>query len=421
MKKKKILVLTATLGVLTGATSCDDLIEQILGPEETPKPTELALALERETVDASYLQIPVTVHCNKDWSAKLENPDWGRIIQLEKADNFDGTLILDLGFNTGAEARTNTLIITSSDRQEQKSFRQGGTDELFTPVAVQFRGTGADTLRFTPRLDWTASVDPSCSDWLEIKDAQGKAGVPAALHIQPKEPFVDLGSRSGEIILVFDGQYTCHFPVSQYQKDVVLLDTESVSMDFTEQVFTVETDCNVDFSVNCSASWLHEKMQPRPRALNHSTTSFEAEENPSHLARSASVSFIGNGADGAKVETVLTITQEARHPLLWNVLPGIYGFNGKDVVYQPYHWQISRTRLPGGSCRYALMNPDGPDVYVIEGLPEGLEKGQQVSLAVLHYAAQDTPSLRQEYACTVLYKNDTRLWLLAQDGTGFVL
>ena len=421
MKKKKILVLTAMLGVLAGTVSCDDLIEQILGPEETTTPTVLALALERETVDASFLQIPVTVHCNKDWSAKLENPDWGRIVQLEKADNFDGTLVLDLGFNTGAEARTNTLIITCEDKVEQKSFRQGGTDELFTPVAVQLRGTGADTLRFTPRLDWTASVDPSCSDWLEIKDAQGKAGVPAALHIQAREPYIDLGSRSGEVILVFDGQYTCHYPISQFQKDVVLLDPEAVTLDFTEQVFTVGTDCNVDFSVSCSASWLHEKILPRPRSLNHSTTSFEAEENPDRAPRSATVTFVGNGADGSKVETVLSITQEARHPLLWNTLPGIYGLNGKDVVYQPYHWQISRTRLPGGSCSYALMNPSGPHVYVIEGIPESLEKGQQATLTVLHYAAQDTPSFQQDYACTVLYKNDKLTWLLAQDGTGFVL
>jgi len=421
MKKKKILLLTAWLGVLAGASSCDDLIEQILGPEEKPEPLVLTLALERETVDASFLQIPVTVHCNKDWSAKLENPDWGRIIQLEKAENFDGTLILDLGFNTGAEARTNTLIITSGDRQEQKSFRQGGTDELFTPVAVQLRGTGADTLRFTPRLDWTASVDPSCSDWLEVKDAQGKAGALAALHIQAKEPFVDLGSRSGEIILVFDGQYRCHYPVSQYQKDVVLLDPEAVTLDFTEQVFTVGTDCNVDFTITCNASWLHEKILPRPRELNHSTTSFEAEENPGRFLRTATVSFSGTGADGAPVESVLTITQEARHPLLWNALPGIYGLQGKDIVYQPYHWQISRTRLPGGSCRYALLNPDGPNVYVVEGIPERLEKGQQANLSVLHYSTQDTPSFRQDYACTVLYEKDNLVWLLAQDGTGFVL
>lgn len=428
MKMRKILILAAAVGVLAGAVSCDDLIEQILGPEtpENPekpkenKTTVLTLALERETVDASFLQIPVSIHCDQDWEATLENKEWGSITQIEKADNHDGTLILDLGFNTGAEARTNTLVITSGDKTAKKSFRQGGTDELFTPVTMHFRGTGVDTLRFTPRLAWTASIAPDDADWLGINTAQGKAGAAAQLLIFARKPFIDCGSRTGNVVFVFDGKYTCQFPVSQYQKDVVLLDPESVTLDFTDQVFTIGTDCNVDFTVTCSASWLHEKVQQRPRSLNHSTTTFQADENPYRNPRTATVTFIGSGEDSS-VETVLTITQEARHPLLWNTLPGIYGLNGKDIVYQPGHWQISRTQIPGGTLNFALMNPDGPHVYVVQGIPQGMEKGQQATLTLLHYNASDSPALRQEYACTALYEQENMIWLLAQDGTGFVV
>lgn len=417
------------------------MIEAILGPENTeipvPKPDDdpdekpdekpndtpedpsvFSVSLDQNHVNAATLGIVVTVTCDQEWTAVLTDGSWGTLGEPETGEDNVSTFTIQLGFNPSEEARNNTLIVRSGNKEMRSPFSQGGTASFFSPGTLQLRGTQEGTVEFATGLDWTASAQ---EDWLQLLQAGGKGGETGVLRVAAKEEYVDLGQRSGSITVLFGGTYPLTLPVIQYQKDVVILSSPSVALDYTAQAFTVETDSNVDYSIRADAGWIHPDQTPRTRSLNHGVEGFTVEENPEREPRTGTVTFTGQTAEGTPVESVFTVTQEARHPFLWNTRCGIYQLNGTDVICYPNAWQTAVLKLPDGTFYFRLMNPESLSVHVLAGIPQTLSAGDRVSFTHLFYQETAEPKSSQAFTCTVIKVGDTLLWMQDDNGTGFVV
>ena len=440
MKKimKQVATLAAAFGILSGAVSCADLIEAILGTEETeipvPKPDDepddpdnpptpddpdvFQVTLEQSHVNAATLAIVVTVTCDQEWTAVLTDGSWCELGEPVTGEDNVSTFSLLLGFNTSETARHNTLIVKSGNKETRHLFSQDGTAGLFTPGILQLRGTEAGTVTFTTSLDWTASAR---EDWLQLLQASGKAGEPGLLRVAARDEFVDVGFRRDTVTILFDGTYSLKVPVTQYQKDVVILGTESVALDYTAQSFTVETDSNVDYTIHADDDWIHPVTTPGTRSLNHGTDLFTVDENPLREPRIGSVTFMSVTADGAAMNSAFTVVQTARHPLLWHTACGLYGLDGKDIVCQPNSWQSSVRKLPDGTFSFRLLHPESLTVHALDGIPQGISAGDRVSFTYRFYLETATPQSSRVFTATVIRADDTRLWMEGEDGTGFVV
>ena len=196
-------------------------------PEQPTEPTQFEATLSEALFNASQTLLTVTVTCDMDWSAKLEDASWGAMGVVQKAaDGHGGTVTVDLGFNTGKETRSNKVILTSGTAKLTKEFVQQGVDELVKPSALYLRGTQEGVLQFTPGMPW--KVELADDSWLEAHPFEGAAGGPVSVSISAKEESVEKENRSGSVKIIFGGKYEVLVPVTQAGNDDLLNQTGRV-------------------------------------------------------------------------------------------------------------------------------------------------------------------------------------------------
>lgn len=378
------------------------------------EPSVFRAELSSDTLNATETAITVKVTCDMAWSVSLEDDSWAAVEGLKgtKAKDTNGEFTVKLGFNSSTNQRKNAVILKSGSTKLRKEFTQTGLAELLAPNHLTLADL-PQTLTFNSAMMWAVTIPNDCK-WMQCTPTSGPGGGDVVLTVEATEDFVDVGSRSGSFTIIFDGRHKVTVPVTQLQKDAILLFDSEVAAPALGCSFSVDLGYNVDFVVDVPVSWVH---HIETKTLNQATAGFLVDVNPDFGEREAVITFRSRSGG---VSNSFIVRQEGKDPLIAKRSPGLYKTDG-DFVYEPFKWQTSRISNPDGSYDLSLLDTENMRACTFNGLPSGpLSQGETVNIT---YSVVNPGALTDEKTveCVFLEEDETLRWFRGADGTGIIV
>ena len=349
--------------------------------------------------------LSVNVTCDYIWKATLTDHSWGTV-SVEQTET-GGTVTLTLGFNTGADERRNTLILTSGSQEIRREIIQRGTTALFGREEVLLQGTIEQVISFNSPVSWQVRIAEG-ADWMvPLTQVSGTGAV--SVTIAAQDEFIDVGERTGAIEFTFAGNTVVSLPVRQGQTDTILLSGSQVVLDtFDEEVFEIATSYNVDYTVSVNRDWL---QHVETKALKQGREVFHADANETPEDRTATITVSGGG-----ISSKVQVVQMGRDPILTVTEPGAYGVGGEDYAYSEGAFpQLSRMYGPDGSFLTRLINPESGVMVQLSGFTLPSAKGDAV-MVLLEIRRNGLLTFHREWDARVIYENGDRMWIKANSG-----
>lgn len=393
---RKILL---PLAVLLCALACT--------PETDKDPTVFIVTSTSSTYSPLQQTMDVVVLCDRTWSAAFQDGSWATVTGTSYDGSLTGGLTVGLSRNDGPDARRDTLVITSGNLARKFGFEQGGLSSLLSPLSVTLRDTGPETITVFAPTAWTAAVT-SGSDWFSVSPTSGAVGS-ATATVTPRDANLNVGARTGAVRFTFDGA-SVDIPVTQGQKDVIILSDKTVRLGYAGGGFTVTTGSNVSYAVSVTADWITHVSGTK--ALNSMEEVFSVAANGGSADRWGTVLF----SDGTLTES-MTVYQEARDPVLDQTVYGAYGIGGSDRLYAAGD-QLCRSHA-SGRVVFRILTPADNRVAEVSGIPSDAAVGD--SFTVTYSVRQGKSATSADYAVTVSQADGSRLWLKVATGSGFIV
>ena len=383
------------------------------GPEkEIPQgPTFLRIQVDNPRPNAFQPSVNVSVSCDINWSAELSDKSWAKIENVVRNEGTGGSFTVTLSPNTGMDPRETVIKVTARQGSTTATITQEGLDTFFKPSTITLSGTLPSNVNFTSPADWTAEI-ASGEAWLTLRTKGGKAGA-AVLTCLAKDDNRNVGSREGAIRVKI-GTVSAEIPVVQGQKDVILGETSGTQFDWKGGPFTVHTQSNVDYRIDCGADWI---VHTETRALNEATEDFLVKPNENSEERNAVIQFTG----GNGITLSFKVYQDGKDPLLNHTKPGFYGLGGQDFVAGEAGWnQAGRKDGPDGSVSYRLMNRAELSAIRVDGIRPSAEAGSEMTVT-FRLQKKGKTILQGTYDAKVIDTSEEHVWVKAGSDVCFVV
>lgn len=381
----------------------------ILDFDSFKTPEVLIVRPDTDSPDAMQQTLLVTVICDLKWKVELSQNDWASVDNVYMGDDNAGKITLLLSPNTSNEPRALGITVTAGKGSRSANIVQGGINTYFSPSTITLVGTESSKASFKSPSTWTAEV-VSGKEWLALDTPKGYAGdVYVACHaLDPNE---NIGSREGSLKINF-GTVSVEIPVFQGQKDVIMSDGSPASFDWKGGEFSVRTRTNVDYQIECNATWV---KHIGTKALNEATETFVAEPNDTYANREAQVNFTGGDASFS-----VTVTQSAKDPYLDVHTPGFYGIAGTDYSLGANGWNQAGRKEKNGNLELRLMNRSTYSVVTVSGIKAGAKEGSSANVDVV-VKRGSKELLHSVYNATVIAEDNQLLWFKAAPSTCFIV
>lgn len=393
--------------LLSLLVACDPKKEE----EEQKEPTVLQMEGISD-IPALNRTLILTVECDFQWTASVEGADWLTVDSVSETTS-GGRILLHTAFNHSDAARTGTVVVKSGSKSVSKTITQGSVSDVFEPKEIHLAGLTESTMVFDSPAAWTASVAEG-AEWINLKTTGGNAGK-ATVVLAANDPNENVGDRRGSLTVTIDGD-EFSIPIIQSQKDVLLADQTQVAFDYKGGEFSVLTQSNVSYEIDCEVDWIH---HIETKSLNEATELFHVDRNDSYLQRQASITFTPKQGEASSVTIV--VVQDRKDAFLFITTPGFYNVGGKSYTRGDGGWNLtSRVRKADGSVEFRLLNNQLLSVLSVRGYDPAAEEGTEVHVYVTGRTKAD-PFLLQEYDVIVLGADEELIWLKNADGTGFII
>lgn len=383
------------------------------GPEkEIPQgPTFLRIQVDNPRPNAFQPSVNVSVSCDINWSAELSDKSWAKIENVVRNEGTGGSFTVTFSPNTGMDPRETVIKVTAGQGSTTATITQEGLDTFFKPSTITLSGTLPSNVNFTSPADWTAEI-ASGEAWLTLRTKGGKAGA-AVLTCLAKDDNRNVGSREGAIRVKI-GTVSVEIPVVQGQKDVILGETSGTQFDWKGGPFTVHTQSNVDYRIDCGADWI---VHTETRALNEATEDFLVKPNENSEERNAVIQFTG----GNGITLSFKVYQDGKDPLLNHTKPGFYGLGGQDFVAGEAGWnQAGRKDGPDGAVSYRLMNRAELSAIRVDGIRPSAEAGSEMTVT-FRLQKKGKTILQGTYDAKVIDTSEEHVWVKAGSDVCFVV
>ena len=374
-------------------------------------PTVLRIQADNQRPNAFQTSVKVNVSCDISWSADLSDKSWAKIENLVRNEGTGGSFTVTLTPNTGKDPRELVVKVTAGQGSTTATITQEGLDSFFKPSTITLSGTTAFNVNFTSPYDWTAEI-ASGEEWLTLRTKSGKAGS-AVLTCLAKDDNRNVGSREGAIRVKI-GTVSVEIPVVQGQKDVILGEDSGTLFDWKGGPFTVHTQSNVDYQIDCGADWIEHTAT---RALNEATEDFLVKPNENSEDRSAVIRFTG----GNGITLSFKVNQYGKDPLLNITQPGFYGVGGMNYISGEGGWnQTGRKTGTDGTVTFRLMNRAELSVVMVEGILPSAKVGSKLDVT-FRLLKKSKTVLQGTYEAQVIDTSDEQVWLKAGSDVCFVV
>jgi hypothetical protein len=208
----------------------------------------------------------------------------------------------------------------------------------------------------------------------------------------------------------------CEDPREEEAKFVVNRQTQNSTFEMAPEggdfPLYVECDAEWTYTFKTKADWLSVKI--KQVNSNSWMLTLSAPEYSGNVSRSAVLVFTA----GERVREV-TVQQAPEDPIIQVTVPGAYGVDGGDRVYDRSKTQISRL-TDGDRFYFSLVYP--ADVRAVTvSVPSALEAGATVPLGYKVVEKDRTLVMKEYTAAKVLKIKEPYVWLKVGDTVYFVI
>lgn len=112
-------------------------------------------------------------------------------------------------------------------------------------------------------------------------------------------------------------------------------------------------------------------------------------------------------------------SDDAVEEFIRNTTPGVYAYEGSDWLYEDGLMQLS-VRTVGGETAFRIYEPAAFSVLQITGLPEAVAENDVIDIRLARYVKQAVTH-SSTFSAKVVHLEDGKAWLMAGNGTGFIV
>lgn len=296
------------------------------GPPEPPTPEETILRPAKPACDVACDggEILVDVVANVDYDVTT-SAQWLHYTGTKAVRTDRLAFVADA--NDG-DARSATATLASGNYSTSISFLQAGVRRYMNVSESKLSFDEYDNewvITVSANVDYEASVS---ADWMELSGQPQQGTSRFTLSIGENDSF---DARSGEIVFTSETLGSKTVTVSQAGMTPMLdISAQSMSIAPAGGYSTLTVWSNVDYSVSQpSASWLTVSGSPAP---GRQYFTINAEANADYTARSASVTFVGEGVPSQ----TLTVTQPGRKAVIPRAGSGVNLYTAPSGAHYRY-------------------------------------------------------------------------------------
>lgn len=112
-------------------------------------------------------------------------------------------------------------------------------------------------------------------------------------------------------------------------------------------------------------------------------------------------------------------SDDAVEEFIQNTTPGVYAYQGSDWLYEDGSMQLS-VRTGNGGIAFRIYEPSTYTVIQVTGLPETIAENDRLSIRLARYVKQAATHF-SDLSVQVVHIADGKAWLMAGNGTGFIV
>ena len=102
-----------------------------------------------------------------------------------------------------------------------------------------------------------------------------------------------------------------------------------------------------------------------------------------------------------------------------NTTPGVYAYEGSDWLYEDGSMQLS-VRTGNGETAFRIYEPSTYTVIQVTGIPEAIAENDRLDIRLARYVKQAATHF-SDLSVQVVHIEDGKAWLMAGNGTGFIV
>jgi hypothetical protein len=102
-----------------------------------------------------------------------------------------------------------------------------------------------------------------------------------------------------------------------------------------------------------------------------------------------------------------------------NTTPGVYAYEGSDWLYEDGSMQLS-VRTGNGETAFRIYEPTTYTVIQVTGIPEAIAENDRLDIRLARYVKQAATHF-SDLSVQVVHIEDGKAWLMAGNGTGFIV
>lgn len=340
------------------------------------------------------------------WYATMKDGRWCNLGDYSYYNEFTSSLSFKVSANNSMESRLDSLIVLSGDQRKAIAIVQNGLGSLIATDAIELHGTIPVQYKFDCKGAWTVEQR---GDWFTVTPVSYSTGNVVTFTANDDNRNTD--TRTGSVTFKLAG-LSLTIPVSQIITETVIVESKGVSLESAGGEFKIHTRTNVEYTVSSDVDWL---QVLGTRALLEFDEYFNAEANMSSFSRTGHLKF----TYGDISETV-TVTQEARDPILDKTTPGYYGIIGESSFpYVKGKWQTSRLTTSSGRA-FRQINTETTTVLQLKNVPLTLNVGEIIR-PTFTYHLQGVQGYSKVIELKVLGENEKLIWLKNSDQCYIIL
>ena len=394
-----------------GGSEADDPSTGGGGSSSSKKePTVFRIAASQATFSPSSQSARVSITCDVAWSVKAEG-DWFSLSPTSgKGGSTSEPVTVTIKLNETQETRTGKIVFTAGTKTNSLDITQKPLSSMLPATDVILVKSQVTDFKVTTNDAWSLSIPSDAESWLSCEPKSG-TGI-ATIKLQGKDENENVGDRKTTLTLTIASD-KFQIPVTQKQKNVILLQDATVARDYQAGTFEVASNTNVDFEVEVTegSAWL---TYVSTKALNSKTTTFHIDQNSGDSQRTAIVTF-----KAEDVTETLEVNQGPYNAVIEKTNPGIYALNGNDYVYVAGSNQTSVLKT-SDNLSFRIVNPNDLNVTEISGIPADASFGTKATVGLKILEGVDV-KVKTSVEAFVLKNSDETLWLALPDGTGAII
>ena len=269
---------------------CKDISEKVIITQK--QKNAILLSSNRVEIDHEGGDRLITVKSNVDYECAVETgSDWISIAQVSETKGLDeNTLCLKISKNNQFEKRQGVVFVSSDSLRERIDVYQASSIPKMILSANELVAKSAgDTLK----VEVTSNCDYSCSlpelDWISETESGKQSAFTHYFALTP-----NVTSQSRTVTIVFTNLYNGskeELTIIQLPKNAITTARSLYNLNTDRKEILLKLNSNVDFDVDVPADWIHVNIKDTSEPLSFYDISMVVDENTTHYAREAFVSF----------------------------------------------------------------------------------------------------------------------------------